>query len=126
MGLSAFMILTGAACTITGTENEMSSGWTLFWLIVLPIGCLLFGLIFPNQFIIVGTSFVGALDLVSGIGILFQQFPYPKKNMVVWIWWTYFACFLIVWFIGLIYQYRTYKQIAQERIKRYGIAKQLD
>lgn len=80
------------------------------------------GLYFGKLITVFGTAFVGAYNILAGIGMMACQFPIRDSNIGKWVFWVYFL-FMTIAFIGMLfYQYNDInKKQELSAEKAYGI-----
>jgi hypothetical protein len=89
--------------------------------LVLVFGGILIGCLTPVHFILLGTASAGAYNLTSGIGLIWEQFPYyTKDKQDPNVWWLYFGLNLLLFFIGAGFQYKAMWVANKEHVKEHG------
>lgn len=109
----------GGGMMLAAMINSMlSSGVMAGWcqlLIIIACGCAGFflGCKWEDQMTIWGLSGIGATLFVGGLGTIFELYPYPhdtSNSNKTWEWWVFFACNILFWVLGLLYQCNIYKK----------------
>ena len=124
MGFELYILINFSAQVIHYDTSTIA--WTVIHqfivVAVLVIVGFVAGLIKPDIFLLIGTSFAGAFDLVNGVGSLTQQFPFQLStiNAPAYAWWIYFGVFIVVWAAGLTYQSMVYQKMNLDTLKKFG------
>jgi len=88
-----------------GTGKDLNHWIDFSIALSFAVGGFFLGCYFPNFMIIIGTSAVGSMLFVVGIGIMAEQYPGEAKGQAKYIWWLYLTGQVILGVAGFFFQF---------------------
>jgi len=80
------------------------------------------GLYVGRHITVFGTAFVGAYNILAGLGVMACQFPIRDDSVGQWVFWIYFI-FMCIAFLGFSYyqHHDIHKRQELQASKSYGV-----